>query len=415
MDTYAPLNIPSSDVPENVPLDRVFDVDAFNLAGIEDGYQEACKRLQGPGMPNLIWTPRNGGHWIVTRGNMVREVLRDPTRFSSGVIVLPKEAGEKYDLLPTRLDPPEHTEVRAVANKVLNLREIRRIEDPIREIAVELIEPLVPLGQCDFSEDYAQKFPIRVFMTMVDLPMKDAALLKHYATQILRPDGTDGAEMAVSVDKAVQGFYAYLDPVIEARRGGNGTDMITRVLNSQINGEPISKVDALSLMANLLLAGLDTVVSFLSFVMLFLGRNPEHLKQLSDDLSLIPHSVEELLRRFPIVSDARIIAHDIEYDGVQLKRGDMIQVPTALSGLDEEMNDDPWKVVFGRKRPEHSTFGDGPHRCAGMHLARMEITITLHEWLSRIPSFRVAQNAAPRFSSGMVAMVEDVPLEWDVA
>src|SRR3546814_10011962 len=113
-------------------------------------------------MPNLIWTPRNGGHWIVTRGSMVREVLRDPSRFSSGVIVLPKEAGEKYDLLPTRLDPPEHGEIRAVANKVLNLREIRRIEDPIREIAIELIEPLVSRGSCDFSEDYAQQFPIRV-------------------------------------------------------------------------------------------------------------------------------------------------------------------------------------------------------------------------------------------------------------
>lgn len=415
MNSYTPFAVPASDVPENVPPERIFDVDAFNLAGIEEGYQEACKRLQKPGMPNLIWTPRNGGHWIVTRGSMVREVLRDPSRFSSGVIVLPKEAGEKYDLLPTRLDPPEHGEIRAVANKVLNLREIRRIEDPIREIAIELIEPLVSRGSCDFSEDYAQQFPIRVFMKMVDLPMKDAPLLKHYATQILRPDGANGAEMAESVDKAVRGFYAYLDPVIDARLGGDGTDMITRVVNSQVHGQLITKADALSLMANLLLAGLDTVVSFLSFVMLFLARNPAHLKQLADDPALIPHSVEELLRRFPIVSDARIIAHDIEYDGVQLKQGDMIQVPTALSGLDEEMNEDPWKVVFGRKRPEHSTFGDGPHRCAGMHLARLEITITLHEWLTRIPSFHLADSAAPRFSSGMVAMVEDVPLEWQVA
>ena len=415
MNAYTQMAVSANDVPDNVPADRIYDVDAFNLAGIEEGYQEACKLLQRPGMPNLIWTPRNGGHWIVTRGSLVREVLRDPSRFSSGVIVLPKEAGEKYDLLPTRLDPPEHGEIRAVANKVLNLREIRRIEDPIREIAVELIEPLVSRGSCDFSEDYAQQFPIRVFMKMVDLPMKDAALLKHYATQILRPDGETGGEMADSVEKAVQGFYEYLDPYIDARLGGEGTDMITRVVNSQVNGVPITKADALSLMANLLLAGLDTVVSFLSFVMLFLGRNPDHLKQLADDPSLIPHSVEELLRRFPIVSDARMVAKDIEYDGVLLKKGDMVQVPTALSGLDEDMNDDPWKVVFGRKRPEHSTFGDGPHRCAGMHLARLEITITLHEWLARIPRFRVSDSAAPRYSSGMVAMVEGVPLEWTVA
>src|SRR3546814_5949506 len=129
-------------------------------------------------MPNLIWTPRNGGHWIVTRGSMVREVLRDPSRFSSGVIVLPKEAGEKYDLLPTRLDPPEHGEIRAVANKVLNLREIRRIEDPIREIAIALVEPPLSRGSCHFSEDYAHQFPIRQFMKMVYLPMRDPTLTK---------------------------------------------------------------------------------------------------------------------------------------------------------------------------------------------------------------------------------------------
>ena len=415
MNSYTPGAVPASGVPENVPIDRVFQVDAFNLDGIENGYQEACKKLQAPGMPNLIWTPLNGGHWIVTRGTLVREVLRNPSLFSSQVIVLPKEAGEKYDLLPTRLDPPEHTSVRAIANKVLNLREIRQIADPIREIAIDLIEPLVAKGQCDFSEDYAQQFPIRVFMKMVDLPMKDASLLKYYATQILRPDGNNGAEMAESVEKAVLGYYSYLDPIIDERLGKDGTDMITRVINSELNGERISRKDALSLLANLLLAGLDTVVSFLSFVMLFLARNPDHLKQLADDLDTIPQSVEELLRRFPIVSDARMITCDFEFDGVLLKKGDMIQVPTALSGLDEQMNDDPWKVVFGRRRPEHSTFGDGPHRCAGMHLARQEITITLHEWLSRIPQFRLADGAVPQYSSGMVAMVENVPLVWDVA
>ncbi|MFC0306086.1 cytochrome P450 [Rhizorhabdus histidinilytica] len=415
MNSYTAGAVPAGDIPDNVPIDRVFDVDCFNLAGIEEGYQEACKRLQAPGMPNMIWTPRNGGHWIVTRGKLVRDVLNSPDRFSSQVIVLPKEAGEKYDLLPTRLDPPQHGGHRAVINKTLNPREMRRIESSVRQIAIDLIEPLVAKGRCDFSLDFAQQFPIRVFMKMVDLPMTDAPLLKHYATQILRPDGANSAEMAISVENAVQGFYAYLEPVINERRGNDGTDMVSIVINSEIDGAPISQADALSLIANLLLAGLDTVVSFLSFMMLFLGRNPEHLKQLADNPASIPQSVEELLRRFPIVSDARMVTDDFEYDGVMLKRGDMVQVPTALAGLDEEMNEDPWKVIFNRKKLEHSTFGGGPHRCAGLHLARMEITITLQEWLARIPSFRVTKDANPIFSSGMVAMVENVPLEWDVA
>ncbi|MGB3796954.1 MAG: cytochrome P450, partial [Alteraurantiacibacter sp.] len=132
------------------------------------------------------------------------------------------------------------------------------------------------------------------------------------------------------------------------------------------------------------------------------------------DPSMIPRAAEELLRRFPIVADARMVARDTEYEGVTLKKGDMIQVPTVYSGLDESLNDDPWTVDFHRRRPLHNTFGDGPHRCAGMHLARMEIAITLKEWIARIPEFRLGSNAKPEYASGMVATVKGVPLEWDV-
>src|SRR5690606_24076998 len=118
------------------------------------------------------------------------------------------------------------------------------------------------------------------------------------------------------------------------RRGKDGRDMISVIINSEVNDKPMVHSEALNIIANLLLAGLDTVVSFLSFVMIFLGRNPDHVKQLVDDFESIPRAIEELLRRFPIVADARMVAHDMEYDGVTLKRGDMIQVPTAFSGLD---------------------------------------------------------------------------------
>ena len=415
MSMPAPVAATFGDVPDNVPADRIVDVDLFNLVGIEEGYQEAVKRLQRPGGPGIVWTPRNGGHWIITRGTAVGDVLRNPERFSSKIIVLPKLAGEKYDFIPTRMDPPEHGPRRQVVNKVLNLREMRRIEHNVRQTAISLIEPLVGRGACDFSAEYAHHFPIRVFITMVDLPIEDAPKLKHYAQQILRPDGATGEEKAESVDKAIKGFYDYLSPVIHERRGKDGTDMISVVINSDINGKPMPHDEACSVIANLLLAGLDTVVSFVSFVMIFLGRNPDHVKQLTDNPASIPNCVEELLRRFPIVSDARIVANDFEYDGVQLKRGDMVQVPTAFSGLDEQLNENPWKVDFHRKNPKHNTFGDGPHRCAGMHLARMEITVTLQEWLARIPRFRMVESDRPIYSSGMVATVENVHLKWDPA
>jgi cytochrome P450 len=163
------------------------------------------------------------------------------------------------------------------------------------------------------------------------------------------------------------------------------------------------------------LGGLDTVVNFLSFMMIHLARNPALVDELrSDDLKLT-RGAEEMFRRFPVVSEARMVARDFEFKGVHLKRGDMILLPTALHGLDEAQNEDPWRVNFGRRTISHSTFGGGPHRCAGLHLARMEVTITLQEWLERIPKFALQEATRPIYRSGIVAAVDNVRLVWPTA
>lgn len=407
------MTSPEMTVPGNVPRDRIVDIDMFNPPGIEDGYHEAWKRLQSPDTPELLWTPRNGGHWIATTGALIGEIYRDPAHYSSEVIFLPKEAGEKYNMIPTRMDPPEHTPFREVLNRGLGPREIRAVRDSVRAAAIELIEPLVAKGGCEFSAEYAQIFPIKVFMTMADLPMSDVPLLKQFAVQMTRPDGTTPTEMAESLDKANKGFFAYLTPILDARRGKDGSDLISLLINSQVGERPMTQHEALALISLLLLAGLDTVVNFLSFFMIFLSRNPDHVKELTDAPDRIVRGVEELFRRFPVVAEARMVAKDFERGGVQLKRGDMILLPTALAGLDAALNADPMAVDFKRPHPVHSTFGDGPHRCAGMHLARLEVTVTLEEWLKRIPRFRMKAGEKPVYHSGIVAAIDNVQLEWD--
>jgi cytochrome P450 len=412
MGLYQPIQDIGESIPDNVPHHLVYDVDVFDLKGIEEGWHEAIMKLNDPGLPDIIWTPRNGGHWIATRAEMVTEVLRNPDRFTSEMILLPREAGKAFDFIPVRLDPPEHKPYRQVVNNVLELRQIRAIEDSIRKVAVNLIEPLVPLGKCDFTTAYADQFPIHVFMTMVDLPMTDVPVLVGLAHQIVRPTGDTEAEKAASMQAAFRGYYEYLDPILHARRGTQGDDMISIIVNSEVNGAPMAHDDALSMMANLLLAGLDTVASFLNFMMVFLSRNPGHVKQLVDHPEMIPRAVEEFIRRFPVNADARTIGKDMEYHGVNLKQGDMILVPMPFRGLGERFNKAPFDVDFERQRPVHNTFGDGHHRCAGMHLARMEVLVTLQEWLGRIPVFRMADGAAPQYTSGIAATVRDVPLIW---
>jgi cytochrome P450 len=402
----------SSALPDNVPQSRVFDYNMFDVVGPGEDYHQAIKRFQGPDIPSLIWTPHNGGHWVVTRRKMLREIYDNPEIFSSRVIVFPKVAGEKYDLIPTGIDAPDHTGVREIVDKILNLREVRHLEGKIREIAVELIEKVLADGHVDFAAEYATQLPVRVFMEIMKLPQQDGPTLKSHASQILRPDGVTPDEKAASVERAIQNFYAYLEPIIDSRYNSEGDDGVATVVNAKFNGRSMEKKMALSICANLLLAGLDTVVGFLGFMMLFLARNPSYVKRMTDDPSDIPHYVEELFRRFPIVGDGRVVSHDTNIDGVTLKKGDMVQMVTALSGLDDEVHDDPFLVDFERKRPLHDTFGSGPHRCAGLYLARTEVTVTLQEWLKRIPEFHVAEGCEPNYLTGHVATVENIQLEW---
>jgi cytochrome P450 len=218
--------------------------------------------------------------------------------------------------------------------------------------------------------------------------------------------------MAQVLGEGNRGFFAYVEPIIRDRQGKSGDDLISVVVNSQVNGRPIDHQKALGLISLLLLGGLDTVVNFLSFVMIHLARHPEIVSELRSDHMTLLRGVEEMFRRFPVVAEARMVAHDQDFRGVRLKRGDMVLVPTALHGLDGAANEDPLRLDLSRRKISHSTFGDGPHRCAGMHLARLEVTVTLEEWLRPIPTFRLKEGARPVYHAGIIAAVENVPLVW---
>jgi camphor 5-monooxygenase len=399
--------------PEHVPVDRVFSFDMYNPDGIDEvGYLQAWKRLQELDLPEMIWTPYNGGHWIATRGHLIREIYKDPERFSSAVIFIPKAAGEQQDMVPNRMDPPEHRPYREVVDKGLNLRSIRTMEDSIRAEAISLIDSFVAKGTCDFGRDFSDEFPIRVFMQLADLPIEDAARLRALAGAMTRPDGNTPEEMGEALAKANKGFFAYLEPIIDARAGKGGSDLISLSVNSTVNGQPIARDKLLGMISLLLLAGLDSVTNFMNMMMDYLGRHPDLVAQLEQNPEIIKRSVEEMFRRFPLVAAARMVAADIDYEGVKLKQGEMVLLPTPLHGLDEAENPNPWELDFKRKNIAHSTFGDGPHRCAGLHLARLEATVMLEEWLKRIPRFEVVEGSQPTYRSGIVASVEGVLLTW---
>jgi camphor 5-monooxygenase len=403
------------DRPKHVPPDRVVDFDIYAPPGVADDFHMAWKTLQSEGRPSIVWTPHNGGHWLVTRGRVINEVMSDYTRFSSKSIIIPKQQ-KANRLLPIMVDPPEHGPFRILLNSSLSPKAISRAEARIRQTAIELIEQIRLAGQCDFVASYADLLPIHIFLRMAALSTTDAPLLKTFSDAINRPDpngdwGDDGTPFAW----AVRHLFEYLSPIIDERTGKDGDDILSRLVNGKIGSRALTKEEALQLCTQTVVGGIDTVANFLGFVMLHLARAPADRRELVDNPGTIPAAVEELLRRYPIVTIGREVLHDVEYEGVLLKRGDMIATPTPLAGLDDKVNDEALKVDFHRSSGEHSTFGSGSHRCPGAHLARTELRISLEEWLSRIPDFALAEGHDVRYIGGLTATVREVHLTWDPA
>jgi camphor 5-monooxygenase len=172
--------------------------------------------------------------------------------------------------------------------------------------------------------------------------------------------------------------------------------------------------EAVALVTQVLIAGVDTVVNFLSYVLLYLARDREAREAFAANPGAIMPGVHELFRRFGLVVIARTVKHDMVYRGVELKAGEMVCIPTQIHGLDDRINPDPMRVDYTRNRARHSAFGSGPHMCPGQELARAEVAITIEEWLKRIPDFRVAKDADTNVSGGIVAQINRLVLEWDV-
>lgn len=396
--------------PMHVPADCVID---FNVhQPIPDGksVHEFWRELISKASRPVMWTPHNGGHWIVIEPDLCETVLTDSEHFSSRVVIVPREPmGETYsNFIPLSLDPPEHAPYRKVLNDNLGPKQINRLKDQISGLAAELIDEFRDKGRCNFVHDFAEQLPVRIFMRIVDLPEEDLPKLKYLADQFTRPDGT------IEFPDVERKFREYIGPILRERRGGSGEDMLTRMANAEVKGRPLSDLEAENLSIQALVGGLDTVVNLLAYVFSHLAVDHELRRTLVADPSKIEESMNEFLRRFPVVSDSREVRSDMDFGGVSFKARDMVMASTIAIAMNETSNANALDFQLDRKTRRHSLFGRGNHTCPGMYLARLELKVVLTEWLARIPEFRLVEGTSLTFTSGIVATVDPFKLEWDV-
>jgi cytochrome P450 len=391
-------------IPDHVPPSLVVDLDLYDLVRDGEDAQTAWQRFRGHGP--LVWSPRNGGHWVPTQADDIRALFRDTTNLSAtNGTAVPPHGGPP--LLPSDTDPPELEEYRRAVMPFFSPGAIDAVVPDIRKLAIELIDEISARGECEFVNDFAHTLPILVFLSIMGLPAEDRLLLIEITNNFAR-NADNAAKM-----KALADVFAYLEQRIAERRARPTGDVISRLIEARFNDRPYTHDEVLKTCVTLLLAGLDTVAALLGFVVAYLAEEPEQRAAIRARGGQLAPVVEELLRRFAVANLGRRVARDFELHGVTLKAGDRILLSTVLHNLDSDRFADPMTIDFDRGRIAHLTFGSGAHACLGAYLARTELGIFLEEWLARIPDFEIAPGARPKSSSGGVDAVDLLPLRWN--
>lgn len=393
--------------PDHVPEDRVVDFDYVHPAGMDEvGVYRAMKRLHDG--PEIIWSPRYGGHWLVTRAEDVRFVQNNYEIFSHEEFMIPRQL-MAFKPVPLAIDPPNHARYRAVINPGFTPKAVARMREDARSLTIELTEGLLPSGHCEFLSQFARIMPVTMFLKIVDLPLDRREEFVDWGLAII--SSYDVAERTQAQIRVRE----YLKSVLDEREGGEGEDLLTRVANWRRNPRFQSDEETLSMATLLFVGGLDTVASELSYIVHYLAEHPDQQQRLRQDKAIIPAASEEFIRRFGLSNTGRIVTRDFEYKGVLFKKDEMVMVPNNLSGIDERLYPDPFTVDFDRQTgpSDHNTFGNGPHKCVGAPLARAEVQVFLEEFVGRMPQFRLDPDRRNVEHCGSVPGFSELYLRWD--
>ncbi|WP_299307034.1 cytochrome P450 [uncultured Croceicoccus sp.] len=392
--------------PDHVPEARVVDFDIFAPPGGERDYFAAWKTLQGG--PGLVWTGRNHGHWIATQGDLIRELWGDSERLSNAALAVTPGLGEVMDFIPLQLDPPEHKPFRNAVMRGFANNHVVAMTPMVRDVSRDLIADLRPRGGCEFMTAFAEVVPLHIFLSLIGVPVEDRAQLRPLGQQLTRPDGS------MSVVELRDAADDYLRPYVEERLKHPGDDLFSRILSVPIEGRAWTFGEAQRMCRNLLFGGLDTVVAMFGNIAAHLGRFAGDQDTLRKDAARIPAATDELMRRYPTVSVTRNLVRDIVMDGVTMKAGDLLYLPSVLHNLDPACFDTPEQVDFDRglSPVRHTTMGVGAHRCVGAGLARMEAMVFIEEWLAGIPPFRIDPDRPTKMRAGNVGALTELHLVW---
>ncbi len=362
----------------------------------------------------IAHSDRWGGSWLPTTYADVQRFAQDHTHFSSiDVGVLSFTAEERpprpieIPVPPIDQDQPVHTWTRRLLLPWFSHSRVAQYEPYTKDLCHRLIDGFIENGTADAAGDYARQIPVRVIALLLGVPEEMSDTFTGWVQDVL-----EFAHDEKRSGAATDALTAYLVAKLEERRLDPGDDLISSLLHSEVDGEPVDDLIILGMAALALIAGVDTTWSSIGSAMLHLATHPDDVQRLIDEPDIMPLAIEELLRAYSPVTMARIATDDIEVGGCPIKAGDKVLMNFPGANHDPAVFDRPHEVILDRAQNRHVAFGAGIHRCAGSNLARMELRVAVETWIERIPDFRLADGGEVTWAGGQVRGPRSVPVQF---
>jgi cholest-4-en-3-one 26-monooxygenase len=395
-------------------------------------------RFARNGYPHHVWTylraeapvayiepPGYPPFWAITRHADIMQVASQPQRFSSASgITLDMEAStlQQAAEMVVYLDPPRHGPVRQLATRKFSRMAVRARSEEIDRITRGIVDQAATkgrIGECDFVDAFAAPLPVAVIAWVLGAPQADWEQLFRWTNEIIGKDDPEyqrPGENAQRTSMRARGeLHVYFKDMVEQRRKDPRDDLVTELVQSELDGVPLTDTQLVSYCELLVEAGNETTRDAIAGGMQAFCEHPDQWERLLADPELLPHAAEEILRWVtPISYFARTATEDYELHGSVIHAGDKVALYWASANRDEEVFEDPFEFRIDRDPNQNLVFGFGPHLCMGAHVGRTELQSMFGQLLERMEWFEQG-GPLERLNSSINGAIKHLPIRYRLA
>ncbi|SFO86746.1 cytochrome P450 [Qipengyuania nanhaisediminis] len=377
---------------------------------------------------------RHPPFWLVSRYDDVMRVSKDNATFlnnpqtvvfslTEGIEFAKNLTGGSPHMVASLVtfDAPIHMKYRKLTQEWFMPKNLRTLEDEIRELAQKTVDRLIEAGpEADFCKLVSQPYPLHVVMQILGVPEEDEPRMLMLTQQMFGGQDEDLNQSGMKdlppeaitqlVAGAVKDFEAYFAGLTAEKRANPTDDVASTIANATVDGEPLNDRDMMGYYIIVAAAGHDTTSASTAGAMLALAQDPEQWDKVKADRSLLPGIVEEAIRwTSPVQHFMRTAAEDTELGGQHIAKGDWLMINYVAANHDPAQFGNPRKFDASRSPSRHLAFGAGAHQCLGLHLARLEMRILFETLLDRVESVELA-GEPKRAKSTFVGGLKTLPL-----